>query len=101
MNSGGVNICPQEIENALVLHPAVLELAVIGVPDGGMGESVVAVVHPANETDLRSQLAAVLDQFLRERIAHHKVPRRYEFSSELPRTPTGKLIKGRLQERYV
>lgn len=99
--SGGVNIYPQEIENALVLHPAVLDVAVIGVPDEEMGESVVAVVHPADGADSREGLATVLDTFLRERIAHYKVPRRYEFSSDLPRTPTGKLIKRRLQERYA
>jgi fatty-acyl-CoA synthase len=103
--SGGVNIYPQEIENALALHPAVLDVAVIGVPDEEMGQSVVAVVHPAVhpavETGPGGDLTAVLDQFLRERIAHYKVPRRYEFSTDLPRTATGKLIKGRLQERYV
>lgn len=96
--SGGVNIYPQEIENALALHPAVSDVAVIGVPDDEMGESVLAVIHPAaGPTD---QLAATLDGFLRERLAHYKLPRRYEFTTDLPRTPTGKLIKGRLAERY-
>ncbi|HEU4363321.1 MAG TPA: acyl-CoA synthetase [Mycobacterium sp.] len=98
--SGGVNIYPQEIENALALHPAVLDVAVIGVPDGEMGESVVAVVHPAVEADSHDELAGRLDAFLRERIAHYKLPRRYEFTDDLPRTPTGKLVKGRLRERY-
>ncbi|MEO8816284.1 MAG: acyl-CoA synthetase [Mycobacterium sp.] len=98
--SGGVNIYPQEIENHLALHPAVFDVAVIGVPDEEMGESVVAVVHPAVEADSHEELAATLDRFLRERIAHYKVPRRYEFTTDLPRTPTGKLIKGRLRERY-
>lgn len=99
--SGGVNIYPQEIENALVLHPAVLDVAVIGVPDEDMGESVVAVVHPADHADTEDGLAMALEQFLRERIAHYKVPRRYEFSTDLPRTPTGKLVKGPLRERYA
>ncbi|WP_448415266.1 AMP-binding protein [Mycolicibacterium sp. XJ1819] len=101
--SGGVNIYPQEIENALALHPAVFDVAVIGVPDDEMGESVVAVVHPASKADraTNDELAATLDSFLRERIAHYKVPRRYEFDDDLPRTPTGKLVKGRLRERYA
>lgn len=97
--SGGVNIYPQEIENALALHPDVVDVGVIGVPDDEMGESVVAVVHPAGEPG--AELAATLDRFLRERIAHYKLPRRYEFDYDLPRTPTGKLVKGRLRERYV
>ncbi len=99
--SGGVNIYPQEIENALALHPAVLDVAVVGVPDEEMGESVLAVVHPAPGADAsRDELASTLDAFLRDRIAHYKLPRRYEFTDELPRTPTGKLVKGRLRERY-
>lgn len=98
--SGGVNIYPQEIENALALHPAVLDVAVIGVPDAEMGESVLAVVHPAGDAGTPDELAAMLDGFLRERIAHYKLPRRYEFSTELPRTPTGKLVKSRLVQRY-
>lgn len=98
--SGGVNVYPQEIENTLALHPAVFDVAVIGVPDEEMGESVVAVVHPAAEADSYEELSATLDRFLRDRIAHYKVPRRYEFTADLPRTPTGKLIKGRLRERY-
>lgn len=99
--SGGVNIYPQEIENALALHPAVFDVAVIGVPDDEMGESVLAVVHPAEPAQPPDELAATLDRFLRERIAHYKLPRRYEFTTDLPRTPTGKLAKGRLRERYA
>lgn len=99
--SGGVNIYPQEIENALALHPAVLDVAVIGVRDEEMGESVLAVVHPAAQAANDDELAATLDRFLRERLAHYKVPRRYEFTDDLPRTPTGKLVKGRLRERYA
>jgi fatty-acyl-CoA synthase len=98
--SGGVNIYPQEIENALALHSAVFDAAVIGVPDDEMGESVVAVVHPVDTEEAGADLAASLDRFLRERIAHYKVPRRYEFTDDLPRTPTGKLVKGPLRERY-
>jgi len=99
--SGGVNIYPQEIEDALALHPSVHDVAVIGVPDDEMGESVLAVVQPAAGAAPGVELADQLREFLRARIAHYKVPRRFEFATELPRTPTGKLVKGRLRDRYV
>jgi long-chain acyl-CoA synthetase len=98
--SGGVNIYPQEIENALALHPKVYDVAVIGVPDHEMGESVLAVVQPAAGAEAGPGLAEELRAYLRERIAHYKVPRSFEFTDELPRTPTGKLVKGKLRERY-
>ncbi|WP_063007869.1 acyl-CoA synthetase [Nocardia kruczakiae] len=99
--SGGVNIYPQEIEDALALHPDVLDVAVIGVPDEEMGESVKAVVQPAPGAEPGPELAQRLREFLRERIAHYKVPRSVDFADELPRTPTGKLVKGKLREQYV
>ncbi|WP_054811954.1 acyl-CoA synthetase [Nocardia arizonensis] len=99
--SGGVNIYPQEIEDALALHPAVLDVAVIGVPDEEMGESVKAVVQPAPGVEPGTELAAELRAYLRERIAAYKVPRTVDFSDDLPRTPTGKLVKGKLRARYL
>ncbi|WP_043650701.1 acyl-CoA synthetase [Nocardia thailandica] len=99
--SGGVNIYPQEIEDALALHPKVLDVAVIGVPDEEMGESVKAVVHPAPGADPGPELAAELRAHLRDRIAHYKVPRSVDFADDLPRTPTGKLVKGALRARYL
>ncbi|PPJ38389.1 acyl-CoA synthetase [Nocardia nova] len=99
--SGGVNIYPQEIEDALALHPDVLDVAVIGIPDEEMGESVKAVVQPAPGAEPGPELAQRLRDFLRERIAHYKVPRSVDFADELPRTPTGKLVKGKLREQYV
>ncbi|WP_063130508.1 acyl-CoA synthetase [Nocardia fusca] len=98
--SGGVNIYPQEIEDALALHPSVLDVAVIGIPDEEMGESVQAVVQPAPGTTPGPELAAELRDYLRERIAHYKVPRGIDFADELPRTPTGKLVKGKLRAQY-
>ncbi|MFI9537597.1 acyl-CoA synthetase [Nocardia fusca] len=98
--SGGVNIYPQEIEDALALHPAVLDVAVIGIPDEEMGESVQAVVQPAPGATPGPELAAELRDYLRERIAHYKVPRGIDFADELPRTPTGKLVKGKLRAQY-
>lgn len=98
--SGGVNIYPQEIENALALHPKVFDVAVIGVPDQEMGEAVKAVVQVAPGARGDAELAGELQTFLRERIAHYKIPRSFDFADELPRTPTGKLVKGKLRERY-
>ncbi|WP_078294324.1 acyl-CoA synthetase [Mycobacterium sp. D16R24] len=98
--SGGVNIYPQEIENSLALHPEVLDVAVIGVPDAEMGESVKAVVQPADSSADQDALAAELTEFLRERIARYKVPRSFDFTDTLPRTPAGKLAKGLLRQKY-
>ncbi|MFG1771893.1 acyl-CoA synthetase [Nocardia salmonicida] len=99
--SGGVNIYPQEIENALALHPKVFDVAVIGVPDEEMGEAVKAVVQPAAGVEAGPALAEELREFLRERIGGYKVPRTVDFSDDLPRTPTGKLVKGKLRDRYL
>jgi long-chain acyl-CoA synthetase len=99
--SGGVNIYPQEVEDSLALHPAVLDVAVIGVPDAEMGEAVKAVVQPAPGVTPSPKLAAELVAWVRDRIAHYKAPRTVDFVDELPRTPTGKLVKGRLKQRYA
>ncbi|QNS02895.1 acyl-CoA synthetase [Streptomyces xanthii] len=95
--SGGVNIYPQEIEDCLVLHPAVADVAVIGVPDEEMGEAVHAFVQAAEGTDAGPELGRDLIAYVRDRIAHYKVPRQVAFVPELPRTPTGKLAKGVLR----
>jgi len=94
-----VNIYPQEIEDLFSLHPSVLDIAVIGVPDEDMGERVVAFVEPAPEAS--PDLAAELTAYARERIAHYKVPREFVVTDDLPRTPTGKLVKGKLKARYA
>ena len=96
--SGGVNIYPQEIEDLFTLHPRVRDIAVIGVPDDEMGERVVAYVEPADDG---AGLAEELTGFARERIAHYKVPREIITTDDLPRTPTGKLVKGELKNRYA
>jgi fatty-acyl-CoA synthase len=97
--SGGVNIYPQEIEDALALHPSVFDVAVIGVDDPEMGERVKAFVQPAAGVTPGPELEAELMDFLRDKIAGFKIPRVWEFRSELPRTPTGKLQKGLLKEK--
>ena len=94
--SGGVNIYPQEIENALALHPKVLDVAVIGVPDPEMGQQVKGFVQLADGVAGGQAAADELASFLRTRIARFKVPRRFSFVASLPRTPTGKLAKHRL-----
>lgn len=99
--SGGVNIYPQEVEDLFSLHPAVADIAVVGVPDEEMGERVVAFVQPAAGVAGDEALAAELTAYARERIAHYKVPREVLFRDELPRTPTGKMVKGRLRDEYA
>lgn len=99
--SGGVNIYPQEIENALIEHPKVLDAGVIGVPDHEMGEIVTAVIEPTPGISGDDALADELIAHLRERMAKYKVPRRFVFSYDLPRTPTGKLVKRKLKDRFT
>lgn len=99
--SGGVNIYPQEVENALTLHAAVHDVAVIGVPHPEMGEEVKALVQLAPGVGASDELAAELIDYARQRIAHFKAPRSVDFVDELPRTPTGKLAKGTLRAQYA
>jgi acyl-CoA synthetase (AMP-forming)/AMP-acid ligase II len=98
--SGGVNIYPREIEDVLVVHPAVLDVAVIGVPDDEMGERLLAVVEPAPGVEAGPELADELRRFCRERLAGFKVPRDVEFVDELPRLPTGKVRKADLRRQH-
>jgi long-chain acyl-CoA synthetase len=98
--SGGVNIYPQECENLLITHPKVADAAVFGAPNQEMGEEVKAVVQLMPEFEPGAEMEAELIGFCRERLAHHKCPRTIDFEAELPRTPTGKLFKGPLRERY-
>ncbi|MEO3787583.1 AMP-binding protein [Actinocorallia sp. B10E7] len=90
--SGGVNIYPQEIENVLAVHPAVTDVAVVGAPDPELGRRVRAVVQPADPA-AGPGLADELIAHCREHLAGYKCPRTIEFTDELPRTPTGKLLR--------
>lgn len=97
---GGVNIYPQEVEDCLIMHDSVADVAVFGVPDPDLGESVHAVVQPAVGESPDDALAVELTRYALERIARYKVPATLEFTTELPRTATGKLLKKQLQARY-
>jgi long-chain acyl-CoA synthetase len=111
--SGGVNLYPREIEEALIGHPAVADVAVIGLPDPDMGQSVLAIVQPrkaaagagarsvgeaGDEAVGSPELAAELIEYCRSRLASFKCPRSVEFVAALPRTPTGKLLRRQLRE---
>jgi long-chain acyl-CoA synthetase len=98
--SGGVNIYPQEIENALTLHPEVLDVAVIGVPDPEMGQQVKAVVHAADPSKAGPELEAELIAFCRTNLSSYKCPKTVDFVDELPRMPSGKLAKRLLVDQY-
>jgi len=91
--SGGVNIYPREIEDQLVMHPAVADVAVLGTPDPDWGEQVTAFVQAMPGIEPSDALAAELIEFCRVRLSHFKCPRAVRFVDELPRLPTGKLLK--------
>ncbi|MFA7892185.1 acyl-CoA synthetase [Pseudomonas putida] len=98
--SGGVNIYPQEIENYLITHCDVDDVAVIGAPDEEMGERVVAVVQPKPGVIADAELSERLRQFVREGLGGIKCPQQFDFRNELPREPTGKLMKRLLKAEY-
>jgi len=98
--SGGVNIYPQEAEDMLLGHPEVVDVAVFGVPNPEMGEEVKAVVQPVDMLVAGPELEARLIAYCRERLSALKCPRSIDFSADLPRTPTGKLMKRHLRDRY-
>lgn len=98
--SGGVNIYPQEVENALALHPAITDVAVVGVPDVEMGEQVKAVVTLAAGQEPSEDLAQAIIEFAKCRVASYKAPKSVDFVQTLPRTPTGKMLKGELRKQY-
>jgi len=98
--SGGVNIYPQEAENLLVTHPAVADVAVIGVPHPEFGEEVKAVVELVEPERAGPEIAAELIAFCERHLSKLKCPRSVDFEAKLPRAENGKLYKRRLRDRY-
>ena len=98
--SGGVNIYPAEIEAELIMHPAVADVAVFGIPDDEWGERVMAVVQPADGQSAGPELAADILASLDGKLARLKWPSTIDFITEMPRDPSGKLLKRRLREPY-
>ena len=98
--SGGVNIYPQQIEDALAMFPKLADVAVIGVPNEELGEEVKAVVQPAPGVAPSDELAREILSFVTEKLGRQLTPRSVDFVEELPRLPTGKLAKGVLRDRY-
>ena len=96
--AGGVNIYPQEIEDCLIMHPKVADVAVFGVPNADLGEEVKAVVQLEAGVEESDAVAGELLAYAGEHIARYKVPRSIDFLPELPRLPTGKLYKRILRD---
>jgi acyl-CoA synthetase (AMP-forming)/AMP-acid ligase II len=96
--SGGENVYPAEVENVLAAHPDVAEVAVIGVPSERWGETVKAVVV---RRDGSGAGAKELIAFTRDRLAHYKCPTSVDFVDELPRNPSGKVLKKLLRDAYA
>ena len=99
--SGGVNIYPQEIENAFLGHPDVQDVAVFGLPDDEFGEKVIAVIEPRDWASADQQLIETLAGYIREKISRVKVPKEIMLEQALPREPTGKLMKRHLRDELL
>ena len=95
--SGGENVYPAEVENALMAHPGIADVAVIGVPHEKWGETAKAVVVRAEGTDPSPE---EIIAFARERLAKFKCPTSVDFVDALPRNPSGKVLKKDLREPY-
>jgi long-chain acyl-CoA synthetase len=98
--SGGVNIYPQEIDNEIIKHPAVEDSCAIGVPNDEWGEEVKVVVtlHPGHQPS--EALGADILAFARQRLAGYKAPKTLDFVSELPRSPAGKIQRGKVRAPF-
>jgi len=99
--SGGVNIYPQETEDAIIMHPKVMDVAVIGIPNEEFGEEVKAVVQPMNMSEAGADLEKELIDYTRSKVSNIKCPKSIDFMEELPRTPAGKLLKRLIKEQYM
>ena len=95
--SGGENIYPAEVENALMSHPAIVDVAVIGVPSERWGETPKAIVVKAAGVDVTEQ---EIIAYAKENLAGYKCPTSVEFTDALPRNPSGKILKKDLRAPY-
>ncbi len=95
--SGAENIYPNEVENVIYNHPAVLDAAVIGLPDDTWGEMVAAVVVPREGRTVTEE--EIID-ICRNSLARYKKPKKVFFADELPRNPSGKVLRKVLREKY-
>ena len=95
--SGGENVYPAEVENLLMSHPAIADVAVIGVPDDRWGETPKAIVVRATGSDIAAE---EIIAFARDGLAHYKCPTSVDFLDELPRNPSGKILKKDLRAPY-
>ncbi|MFI5317267.1 MAG: acyl-CoA synthetase [Myxococcota bacterium] len=98
--SGGANIYPAEIENVLLAHPKIGDVAVFGIPNEDWGEEVKAVIEPAAGVESGPALAAEILAFCADKLAKFKTPKTIDFLAELPRDPNGKLYKRKLRDPY-
>ena len=94
--SGGENVYPAEIENAIISHPAVTEVAVIGLPDETWGEVACAIVVSSDDSIGEADIVATCEQ----RLSRYKLPRRVIFAEAIPRNASGKILKRVLREQY-
>jgi long-chain acyl-CoA synthetase len=98
--AGGVNIYPAEIDAVLLEHPAVRDVACVGIPNDEWGEEVKAVVHVRDGVVADDELARELIAFCRDRLAHFKCPHTVDFVDDLPRFDTGKIYRRLVRDRY-
>lgn len=98
--SGGVNIYPAEIESVLLNHDSVMDAAVFGIPNEEFGEEVKAALELRSDIIPYEALKADITGYCRKHLAGYKVPRSIDFVDQLPRTPTGKLLKRLLRDPY-
>ncbi len=98
--SGGVNIYPSEVDEVLLMHPAVADVCTVGVPNEEFGEEVKSVVQVEPGREPGHALADALIQHSRERLAHYKCPRSIDFDGEIPRSAAGKVQRRTVRERY-
>jgi long-chain acyl-CoA synthetase len=99
--TGGTNVYPAEIESVLLSHPKVHDAGVIGLPDPDWGETIMALVQLKPGFEAGAEMQSELTAFCKERLASYKVPRRWEFRADLPRTEAGKLYKRKIRDDYI